>query len=341
MRSIRTCAGALAAACLSLGAGTGAQATCQLQTVAQFPIVLNGNTAEVAASINGRPVRFLLDSGAGTTTITRNAAEALQLPTHPTDDDFYGVGGSEKARITTLHELKIGDFAARDIRMMVVGSGFSGVDYVGLFGGDFLFQADVELDFADRVVRLFKPKGCQGDEVVYWNKPYSTAEIVGDSSHALNLYVTLNGHKVLAQLDTGSDTSIVTSGAAQTAGVTPRSQGVQQVDATRGIGPAAIKTYTAVFPALSVGDETIHNAELRLGDIFDAAAPVPFGTHIPRKLDGEPEMLLGFDFVKAHRIYVARSQGKIYFSYNGGPIFQTETPSAEKAAPATDAPKTP
>ena len=32
-------------------------------------------------------------------------------------------------------------------------------------------------------------------------------------------------------------------------------------------------------------------------------------------------MLLGSDFFLAHHIYVAYSQDKVYFTYNGGPVF--------------------
>jgi hypothetical protein len=51
-------------------------------------------------------------------------------------------------------------------------------------------------------------------------------------------------------------------------------------------------------------------------------------------------MIIGADFFMAHRIYVARSQGKIYFTYKGGPVFQnvagnTLAPSAEAGAADT------
>ncbi len=33
------------------------------------------------------------------------------------------------------------------------------------------------------------------------------------------------------------------------------------------------------------------------------------------------EMLLGVDFLRAHRVFVAHSQRKLYFTYAGGPVF--------------------
>jgi hypothetical protein len=37
-------------------------------------------------------------------------------------------------------------------------------------------------------------------------------------------------------------------------------------------------------------------------------------------------MLLGVDFLKAHRVLVAHSQRKIYFTYVGGPVFERVKP---------------
>jgi hypothetical protein len=36
---------------------------------------------------------------------------------------------------------------------------------------------------------------------------------------------------------------------------------------------------------------------------------------------GQPDMLLGSDFLRAHRVLVARSQRKMYFTYAGGTVF--------------------
>jgi hypothetical protein len=33
------------------------------------------------------------------------------------------------------------------------------------------------------------------------------------------------------------------------------------------------------------------------------------------------DLILGIDFLAAHHLLVSHSQGKMYFSYNGGPVF--------------------
>ena len=42
-------------------------------------------------------------------------------------------------------------------------------------------------------------------------------------------------------------------------------------------------------------------------------------------------MLLGADFLKAHRVLFARSQHRLYLSYVGGPLFNVSTEAATPA----------
>ena len=46
----------------------------------------------------------------------------------------------------------------------------------------------------------------------------------------------------------------------------------------------------------------------------------------------EGDMLLGADFFLSHRVYVANSQDKLYFTYNGGPPFDVTSPSSNAKA---------
>jgi hypothetical protein len=65
----------------------------------------------------------------------------------------------------------------------------------------------------------------------------------------------------------------------------------------------------------------IKHVRLRFGDLFGYRG-------------GEvPEMLLGLDFLRAHRMFVAHSQHKIYFTYTGGPVFQVTGPRLRRVMP--------
>jgi tetratricopeptide (TPR) repeat protein len=49
-------------------------------------------------------------------------------------------------------------------------------------------------------------------------------------------------------------------------------------------------------------------------------------------------MLVGVDFFLSHRIYVSRSQDKMFFTYNGGRVFALNAAAAEPIAPGASAP---
>ena len=50
------------------------------------------------------------------------------------------------------------------------------------------------------------------------------------------------------------------------------------------------------------------------------------GSRIRYRAGTPAGMLLGVDFLKAHRVLVAHSQRKIYFTYVGGPVFERVKP---------------
>ena len=82
----------------------------------------------------------------------------------------------------------------------------------------------------------------------------------------------------------------------------------------RGIGRRMIPSWLAPVASFKIGDEEVRNTRLRI-----AAMSLP-----------NTDMLLGADFFLSHRVYVANSQHRIYFTYNGGPVFNlASTPLAD------------
>jgi len=64
---------------------------------------------------------------------------------------------------------------------------------------------------------------------------------------------------------------------------------------------------------VAIGGETIRDASLNIADILSERSYV---------LDSF-DMILGTDFLRAHRVYISRYQLKVYFSYTGGKVFPT------------------
>ena len=100
----------------------------------------------------------------------------------------------------------------------------------------------------------------------------------------------------------------------------PVTEGVKRAGESHGID-GDIKTWVATFGSVKIGDEEIKNAKLSIGDTATDAFDV----------------LIGADFFMAHHVYVANSQGKLYFTYSGGPVFRSTAPTDQ--APASPKPK--
>ena len=329
---------------LTLLGGTGAHAAgCQLLQIGQFHVEMHGNTPLVDAVINGERVSFVVDSGSAHTLLTRPAAEALHLKVTPLHSfTMYGVGGRDNVGEVEVKDFTLGDYTVHGLRLITTSQMNFPSPVVGLLGGDLLARVDVEFDLAEGAVRLFTPKGCSGEQVVYWRQPYSVLPItttLRDVTH-LRGFVELNGIRTPAMFDTGASVTTVTPHAAKAAGVAIESPGVTAVGKIHGLGASAVEAYSAVFPTLTLGDEKITNARLEIADMMGWRKEAKIGSRIATAVDDdlEPQMLVGADFFLSHRVYVARSQGLIYFSYLGGPIFtdpRQRHPSPAESPPST------
>jgi len=316
---------------LDLPPAMAADKKCQLLMIGQLSVSTDRGLPLAAVTINGVAQQMIIDTGSSRTLIFKPTATALGLKSVAINTRFYGIGGSDEARATTVHDFALGSYVVHDVRLIVSGRLVSD-NVAGLLGEDFLSRVDEEFDLTSRTLRFFTPKDCSGDQVVYWRQPYSLVPI--ERSHTpdfLLVKVSLNGHDVVAMLDSGATNSMVTSKLAQSSGMHPESAPVA-TGAVKGVAANSIEASVAVFPSLSIGDETIKNAKLRVADLWGKDKEVRLGSNIPVDPIDQPDMLIGADFIRAHRMYVARSQGKIYFTYLGGQIFQTANPTAPPTA---------
>jgi tetratricopeptide (TPR) repeat protein/predicted aspartyl protease len=298
---------------------------CQMARFPDIPVTMNGLQPMVRAQINGQDAWLLADSGAFFSLLTPAAVQQFQLP-YQSYPELYvtGIGGRESARVVRVRKFTlVGIKTWNDAEFIVAGSGDGG-QAVGLLGQNVLGIADVEYDLANGVIRLVRPEGdCKRTNLAYWAqaaaKPYSVLEIESASPrqpHTLSV-AYLNGIRIHVMFDTGSPQSFLTLGAAKHAGITPASPGVTDGGYSWGLGHKVHQTWITRFPSFKIGDEEIQHAQLRFGDI-----------DLP-----EADMLIGADFFLSHRVYVASSQKRLYFTYNGGPVFDLSA-SREGAEPA-------
>jgi tetratricopeptide (TPR) repeat protein/predicted aspartyl protease len=324
-------------AAFSLSAAA-ATANCQLQQLGALPVDMQGLRPLVWTKINGVTARFALDSGAFYSTIWRDTATQYQLSvTSAPGGNYYisGSGGRQTARVTTIDSFEFLGIRIRKIQFAVIDQTFA-YDYVGLIGQNILRLSDVEYDLANGIVRFFKPVGCETQPLAYWavNAPYTVVDLQPIDVVQDHLIATaiVNGKRMTAYFDTGAPRSYLSLQAATRAGITPDSAGVTYLGLTGGLGPGSNKVWSAPVDSFQLGGEKVQHTHLLISDLNPAHQVGEVG-------DETPDMLLGEDFFLSHRIYVAYSQRKLYFTYNGGPLFNLNLP--EFAAGSPQSPSSP
>jgi tetratricopeptide (TPR) repeat protein len=203
---------------------------------------------------------------------------------------------------------------------MVAGNDI-GEGLAGVLGQNLFSVRDAEYDLAHGVIRLFTPHGCEKSNLAYWTRES------GQSTSGLELEYTdpknpqivgvafVNGARMRVLFDTGGDESALSLDAAKRAGITPQTAGVVFMGGGTGIGRHIVRAWLAPVGSFRIADEEIKNTRLV---ILEA---------LPPRID----MLLGADFFLSHRIFVSNSESKLFFTYNGGPVFRL--PAAGEAAP--------
>jgi tetratricopeptide (TPR) repeat protein/predicted aspartyl protease len=297
-------------------------ARCKLARV-ELQVTMIGLRPLVHAQINGTDALFVLDSGAFYSSLTPAAAAQYRLPQKaaPQGLTVYGVGGSTRPSVATVKTFTLASQPIHDIEFLVLGNDV-GNGAAGLLGQNVLRIGDLEYDLANGVIRFVHAEDCKGAMLAYWaaaGADYSMMDIEATTtlqSHTRGVgYV--NGKEVRVTFDTGASVSTLSLEAAKRAGVTPESPGVVSGGWMHGIGREYEQTWIAPFASFRLGDEEIHNTKLRIG-----------------ALGRDADMLIGADFFLSHHIYVASGQRKLFFTYNGGPVFNLSTTPVPASAAA-------
>jgi len=301
---------------------TGSAAECKIGKIAELPVTMNGLRPIVTAQINGVDTQFIADSGAFYSTLSPASAAELKLRTTPSNIRVRGITGSTEAGVTTVKEFTLAGVPIRNVQFIVGGS--QPARAAGLLGQNVFRLADVEYDLSHGAIRLLKPEGCEKSMLAYWaqnGEPYSVMEIAWATEAQPHTTGTalINGARIHVVFDTGAAYSLLSLRAAERAGVTPDSPGVVKAGLIGGLGARTEQTWVAPVASFKIGDEEVKQTKLRFGDV-----------NLP-----EADMLIGTDFFLSHRIYVASSQRKLYFTYNGGPVFNLSAgPATPQAGPA-------
>ena len=233
---------------------------------------------------------------------------------------------------------------------------------------------DVEFSVATRQIKFFAPSAeCRDAFLAYWDNNALAVPLSDLSAHDPRQVVTveINGHQMTAMIDSGAPISMINLEAAARVGITPQSPGVVESTGSSGVGKQYGKAWLAPFESFAIGGEVIKNARIAIADLWGPApkdptfqgalrlasitplVPVPGSDNstIVSEKSGDalarigaisseslqvdrPDMLLGADFLRSHRVLLAMSQRRMYYTYLGGTVFgnNEEAKTAERAS---------
>jgi tetratricopeptide (TPR) repeat protein/predicted aspartyl protease len=311
----------------ALAAASPALAECKLQKAAEVPVTMQGLRPVVAAKINGQDTRFIISTGSVFGGVSDEAAARLSMKKSiaPFGMTVRSLGGQSADARAVEADLTFAGAQWKNMQFLVGGRAGTG-DVAGVIGQNILGAFDVEYDFANGVIRFFQPEGCDKANLAYWSSGMALQRIQLDNPGRFLQHVKstakVDGHTVKINFDSGASVSYLSKPAAARLGIQPQNEGVVAAGLTYGAYGKGLETFIAPFASFAIGDEEIKNTKLRVANI-----------DLP-----DADMILGDDFFLSHRIYVARSQSKIYITYNGGPVFRLEGSKPAQVAAATTTP---
>jgi predicted aspartyl protease len=131
-----------------------------LREYQSFEYERRGNHIFVDGTLNGKESTYMIDTGADNSLLHLWAAEKYGCDVGPMDRKVYGIGGEAPAAVTKIAELTMGD--ARITNRKVLSTDMTrsdreeDLDYVGLFGADFMRELDAVITYRESRVFLIQ-----------------------------------------------------------------------------------------------------------------------------------------------------------------------------------------
>jgi predicted aspartyl protease len=271
---------------------TGARATecapAQLTTVSTD--ALPDGRIRVPVMLGGRALSLLVDTGGASSTIKGELAREMGLAVKQAQHRIAGVGGSQMNFAVDSENLSIAELRVDNKPIYVESRPLPSAD--GTLAADILRNYDVEFDMARSRMSLAAPSACAAP---VWALGPALPIEVGQSGH-VRFPVKVDGKIIMATLDTGAATSVISMRAAAALGVTRNSPGLELVHDT-----GNYRLYTYPFHALELGGVTVSKPSIAIAsDNFLPGA--------------DTELVLGIDALSQMRFTIAYGQNRLYIS---------------------------
>jgi predicted aspartyl protease len=277
-------------------AGSG----CAAVRLGETTVATLRNAPIITLSANGMPVTLVLDTGAEGTILTPAVAQRIgaQRPRIEFQRQIRGIGGTLQTSEVELRSFTVGGVAIpwRRVRVAPVNlaSVFSG-PLDGVLGADSLSSFDVDLDLPGNRMVLYEKQTCAG-ALPAWTQPYARINAGRSMGGHLFFPVQLDGRRIDAFVDTGSQFTVLSTRAALALGVTATVLARDRVATVRGVAAEQLAAHVHRFSQLQIGAETIRDPEIIVTDVTL----------------NDADLVMGIDFLRPRRIWLSYGSQQIF-----------------------------
>ena len=270
------------------------------------------------ASIGDRPVYFRLSMGTGLPMLLESAVKSLGLtPKRMTGTGQFSGGITHFVK---LEGLKVGEFQFASRAAPVIPQADASnppmLDdrmLAGSIGSTLFKHVDVELNLAERQLKLYRPFRCLNRLPVPWAANAAKLPMRFDDAGALKFTLELNGKRVEASMLSGErESTIDVNAARQFFGFDESSQDVQVVESVGGGPRKVFHAMSLTGPGLEIPETRV---QLRQGECkLTGSMPGQGAIGYPNCHNTVP-FNLGMDLLTQMRVYVASERKTVLVTF--------------------------
>jgi predicted aspartyl protease len=289
-------------ALLCLAACAGAQAptasVCRPELAASLPLRVESAAVVTQVTINDQLTDMMIDTGASTVMVTKDAKARLHLTDDPHGTSVvHGVGGTTAQRANALiRRLGFGGLDTDDVSASVgeLGPHKFSTFVAGLIGTDYLSFYDLEFDMPAQRLNLYRMSGC--------DEAFRPSDSVGDgtpllesTTHMMLTELHVQNQRLVALVDTGSANTVMTLPAAHRLGVSDAALAADAGGHGSGADGNPVTTHSHLFTDIDIAGQHLPEARFVVGGFRIGS-----------------DLLLGVDWLRTRRVWVSYSAGRLF-----------------------------
>lgn len=304
-----------AIALAAVASPAAAETICTVERLASLDLLMTPETKAVfvAVTLNGTTKYLAVDTGGVMSTLTAQVAHELGLSMEMSRFAEQNLAGQSAMLAATVDRFGLGPFPPGHMQFLVLPAGDRTLPWRGIVAGtlapNILRQYDVEFDFANAKMNLFKPNHCISGP--YWD--HATAAsiplTVSDNGHIF-FPMYLDGKDVHSALDTGmSVTALRRDTAEKLFGINPAPGTFPVVTSLTHDERGAVYAIALHSLATQHNEIAITNPHMHLMPDLSTG----------RRLERDPDLILGLSTLRHLHFYIAYQQRKLFVTEASGP----------------------